>query len=176
VRRREQGTPLEHVLGFALFAGTQVAVDPAVFVPRRRAEPLVDLCVTAARSVPTALVVDLGCGSGAIAAAVSARLRRGTVVAVDADPVAVACARRNGAEHGFEVYTGDWFDGCRPATRAGSTSQWRICRTCRSRPSTACRPTTVRPSRWPPWTAALTGWTRCARCSTRRRGGCGPRA
>ena len=118
VRRREQGTPLEHVLGFALFAGTQVAVDPAVFVPRRRAEPLVDLCVTAARSVPNPLVVDLGCGSGAIAAAVSARLRRGTVVAVDADPVAVACARRNGAEHGFEVYAGDWFDGL-PASHQG---------------------------------------------------------
>lgn len=118
VRRREQGTPLEHVLGFALFAGTQVAVDPAVFVPRRRAEPLVDLCVSAARSVPGARVVDLGCGSGAIAAAVSARLRQGVVVAVDRDPVAVACARRNGAEHGFEVYTGDWFDGL-PATCRG---------------------------------------------------------
>lgn len=111
VRRRERGTPLEHVLGFADFAGTRVAVDPRVFVPRRRAEPLVELCVTAARSMPTALVADLGCGTGAIAAAVSARLPQGDVVAVDDDPAAVACARRNGAEHGFEVYAGDWFDG-----------------------------------------------------------------
>jgi len=118
VRRREQGTPLEHVLGCAVFAGIRVAVDTAVFVPRRRAEPLVDLCLAAARPLPAVRVVDLGCGSGAIAAAVSAGLRRGVVAAVDHDPVAVACARRNGAEHGFEVYTGDWFDGL-PASYQG---------------------------------------------------------
>jgi len=111
VRRREQGTPLEHVLGFAVFAGVRVAVDPGVFVPRRRAEPLVDLSVTAARAAPHPLVVDLGCGSGAIAAAVAARVADATVVAVDHDPAAAACARRNGAEHGFEVHTGDWFEG-----------------------------------------------------------------
>ena len=118
VRRREQGTPLEHVLGYAVFAGIRVAVDPGVFIPRRRAEPLVELCVSAARPLPSARVVDLGCGSGAIAAAVSARLPQGVVLAVDDDPVAVACARRNAVEHGFEVYAGDWFDGL-PVTYQG---------------------------------------------------------
>lgn len=38
VERRALGLPLEHVLGWAEFSGLRVAVDPGVFVPRRRTE------------------------------------------------------------------------------------------------------------------------------------------
>jgi release factor glutamine methyltransferase len=41
VDRRAAGLPLEHVLGWAEFCGLRVAVDPGVFVPRRRTEFLV---------------------------------------------------------------------------------------------------------------------------------------
>jgi release factor glutamine methyltransferase len=36
VDRRAAGVPLEHVLGWAEFCGLRIAVDPGVFVPRRR--------------------------------------------------------------------------------------------------------------------------------------------
>lgn len=42
VERRAAGLPLEHVLGWAEFCGLRIAVDPGVFVPRRRTEFLVD--------------------------------------------------------------------------------------------------------------------------------------
>ena len=54
VRRRVAGEPLEHVLGWAEFAGVRVAVEPGVFVPRHRSEFLVD---EAAAAVPGARVV-----------------------------------------------------------------------------------------------------------------------
>src|SRR6266550_5080625 len=38
VDRRAAGLPLEHVLGWAEFCGLRIAVDPGVFVPRRRTE------------------------------------------------------------------------------------------------------------------------------------------
>ncbi|GAU64696.1 putative methyltransferase [Streptomyces sp. NBRC 110611] len=38
VKRRVAGLPLEHVLGWAEFHGLRIAVDPGVFVPRRRTE------------------------------------------------------------------------------------------------------------------------------------------
>jgi release factor glutamine methyltransferase len=38
---RAAGLPLEHVVGWAEFCGLRVAVDPGVFVPRRRSEFLV---------------------------------------------------------------------------------------------------------------------------------------
>ncbi len=119
VRRRERGTPLEQVLGRADFAGVTVALDPGVFVPRRRAEALVDTAVDAAAGGPDhSVLLDLGCGSGAIAAALIRRLPAAEVLAADADPVAVACARRNGETFGFDVYRTDWFDGL-PGLLAG---------------------------------------------------------
>lgn len=41
VNRRAAGEPLEHILGWAEFCGLQIAVEPGVFVPRRRTEFLV---------------------------------------------------------------------------------------------------------------------------------------
>lgn len=105
VDRRVAGLPLEHVLGWAGFCGLRVAVDPQVFVPRRRTEFLVRRAVALAR--PGAVVVDLCCGSGAVGAAVAAALDRAELHAVDVDPAAVRCARRNLAARGGRVYEGD---------------------------------------------------------------------
>src|SRR5258708_21033065 len=49
VDRRAAGEPLEHVLGWAEFCGLRIAVDPGVFVPRRRTEFLVGQAVSLVR-------------------------------------------------------------------------------------------------------------------------------
>jgi release factor glutamine methyltransferase len=89
--RRMAGEPLEHIVGWASFAGLRIAVDPGVFVPRRRSELVVEV---AARE-PAEVVVDLCCGTGALAAALAARWPAAEVHAADSDPVAATCARRN---------------------------------------------------------------------------------
>ena len=91
--RRAAGEPLEQLLGWVEFCGLRLAVAPGVFVPRQRTALLVDEVVALVR--PGSVVVDLGCGVGAIAAAVLARVPGVEVYAVDVDPAAVACARRN---------------------------------------------------------------------------------
>ncbi|PZS34556.1 MAG: putative protein N(5)-glutamine methyltransferase [Pseudonocardiales bacterium] len=107
VARRAGGQPLEHVLGWAEFCGRRVAVEPGVFVPRLRTELLVR---EAARLVgPGAVAVDLCCGSGAVGAALVATLGRVELHAVDIEPAAVRCARRNIAAAG-QVYEGDLYD------------------------------------------------------------------
>lgn len=106
VERRVEGLPLEHVVGWAEFCGLRIAVDPLVFVPRRRTEFLVGEAVALAR--PGAVVVDLCCGSGALGAAVSAAVEGVELFAADVDPVAVACARRN--VPGGAVFVGDLFE------------------------------------------------------------------
>jgi release factor glutamine methyltransferase len=146
VEQRAAGLPLEQVLGWAEFCGLRIAVDPGVFVPRRRTEFLVQQAVLLIRgdsvppdspgplirrdSVPPdppgplvhedsllpetpgplarpgAVVVDLCCGSGAIAAALAAAVQDAEVYAVDLDPAAVRCARRNVPGH---VYRGDLY-------------------------------------------------------------------
>jgi release factor glutamine methyltransferase len=60
-----------------------------------------------ARGRPGAIVVDLGCGSGAIGAAIATALDGAELYATDIDPVAVRCARRNVAPVRGRVYEGD---------------------------------------------------------------------
>jgi len=121
VERRAAGLPLEQVLGWAEFCGLRIAVDPGVFVPRRRTELLVQRALLIRGDDPPQtppapggthpprpplIVVDLCCGAGAIGAALAAAVDRAEVHAVDIDPAAVACARRNVPGH---VYQGDLY-------------------------------------------------------------------
>lgn len=115
VGRRASGVPLEHVVGWAEFCGLRVAVDPGVFVPRRRTEFLIGQATALTR--PGSVVVDLCCGSGALGAALAAAADHVEVHAADLDPAAVACARRNLAAAGGHVYHGDLYEALPAALR-----------------------------------------------------------
>jgi release factor glutamine methyltransferase len=109
VDRRARGAPVEHVVGWAEFCGLRIAVDPGVFVPRRRTEFLVRQAIALARGRGRLVVVDLCCGSGALAATLAAALDVAELHAADIDTAAAACARRNLAAAGGRVYQGDLF-------------------------------------------------------------------
>ena len=106
VDQRVAGLPLEQILGWAEFCGLRIVVEPGVFVPRRRTELLVREAAALAR--PGAVVVDLCCGSGGVGAALAAAVTGMELYAVDIDPAAVRCARRNVARSG-RVYEGDLY-------------------------------------------------------------------
>lgn len=100
--RRVAGEPLEQVVGWAQFRGLRVGVEPGVFVPRARTGLLVReaVRVLAARAGTGGVVVDLCCGTGAVGLAVAVEHPGVALWAVDLDPAAVACARRNAAALG----------------------------------------------------------------------------
>jgi release factor glutamine methyltransferase len=105
--RRVNGDPLEHIVGWADFAGLRIVVGTGVFVPRRRTEFLVE---QAARLLaPGAVVVDLCTGSGAVGAALLAGVANLELYAVEIDPVMAGYARRNLGDRG-RVLEGDLFD------------------------------------------------------------------
>jgi len=109
VDRRAGGLPLEHVLGWAEFCGLRIAVDPGLFVPRRRTEFLVRQA--AALAGPSAVVLDLCCGVGALGVALAAAVGPGVDLhASDVDPAAVRCARRNASAAGGTVHLGDLYE------------------------------------------------------------------
>jgi release factor glutamine methyltransferase len=127
VDQRTGGMPLEQVVGWAEFCGQRIAVDPGVFVPRRRTEFLVHRAVSLARGLSLGdihpVLLDLCCGAGAIGVAVTAALReaglaRPLLHCADLDPAAVRCARRN-VPAGSQVYQGDLFEPL-PAALRGS--------------------------------------------------------
>jgi release factor glutamine methyltransferase len=105
VEQRAAGRPLEHVVGWAEFCGLRIAVEPGVFVPRRRTEFLLEQA--AVLTQPGCIVVDMCCGSGALGAALAAAAGPIELHAADVDPAAVACARRN---LDGSVYLGDLYE------------------------------------------------------------------
>ncbi|WP_337061801.1 putative protein N(5)-glutamine methyltransferase [Kineococcus sp. G2] len=111
--RRAGGEPLEQVVGWAGFRGLRLRVEPGVFVPRHRSGLLVDLA--APLLAPRSTLVDLCCGTGALAAALAARLPGLVVHAADVDAAAVRCARVN--LPGAHVHRGDLFDALPAALR-----------------------------------------------------------
>jgi release factor glutamine methyltransferase len=123
VDRRASGLPLEQVIGWAEFCALRVAVEPGVFIPRRRSELLVRRAAALAPRLTGAtsrrtVVVDLCCGSGALGAALAAAVGPVELHASDIEPAAVRCARRNVVPFAGRVYQGDLFDPL-PATLRG---------------------------------------------------------
>jgi len=106
--RRIKGEPVAYILGRKEFYGLELAVNPAVLIPRPETELLVDLALQREFSS----VVDLGTGSGAIALALKRHRPDARVVAVEASAAALAVARRNAAKHGLEIdfRHGRWFE------------------------------------------------------------------
>ncbi|WP_198943418.1 putative protein N(5)-glutamine methyltransferase [Actinokineospora bangkokensis] len=104
VERRVAGEPLEHLLGWVLFDGLRVPLDPGVFIPRQRTEFLVELAAPLLSAGSVAL--DLCCGCGAVGAALLARVPGLVLHAADIDPAAVACASRSLPD----VHLGSLFD------------------------------------------------------------------
>ena len=90
------GEPLAWITGRSAFCGRTILVDPGVYVPRWQSESL-------ARAASAALgergiAVDLCTGAGPIAVVLAAEHPSASVLATDVDPLAVACARRNGVD------------------------------------------------------------------------------
>jgi release factor glutamine methyltransferase len=116
VARREAGEPVAYIRGFREFHGRAIATDPRALIPRPETELLVDEAIaaiverlTVAPRTPGAgpiRVVDVGTGTGAIAVALVAALRKRRmdehvlVLAVDVSEEALDLARENAVGHG----------------------------------------------------------------------------
>jgi release factor glutamine methyltransferase len=125
VRRREQGEPLQYVLGRWSFRGLDLFIDRRVLIPRPETEVVAGLAVAEARRSGRArpIVVDLGTGSGAIGLSVAAEAPTAEVWATDVSADAVAVARANLAGLGsaatrVRLCEGSWWDAL-PSDLAG---------------------------------------------------------
>ncbi len=111
VERRSAGEPLQYILGSTEFYSLELETASGVLIPRPETEWLVDLVLRT--SHPPGPVLDLCCGSGAIALALAANFappRR--IVAADSSSAAVSTTKRNAQRLGLsvEVRQGDLFD------------------------------------------------------------------
>lgn len=119
VRRRGQQEPLQYVLGETDFRGLRLKVDRRALIPRPETELLVELVREWSAAQPPVLrALDLGTGSGAIAAALATLWPTAAVVAAERSPEALALAQENFAALGLEgrvqSVPAAWFEGVPP--------------------------------------------------------------
>lgn len=112
VAERAARIPLQHLTGTASFRYLELQVGPGVFVPRPETETVAQLAIDAAQRAAAAgaapvKAVDLGTGSGAIAAALATEVPEAEVHAVELSPLALAWARRNLDPLGVHLLHGD---------------------------------------------------------------------
>jgi release factor glutamine methyltransferase len=100
LHERMQGKPTQYITGRQEFYGRDFFVNPAVLIPRPETEHLVESAV--GRIAKGSRIVDVGCGSGAIAVSVALELRT-AVFGTDVSLAAIEVARRNAQGLGAPV-------------------------------------------------------------------------
>ncbi len=101
IPRLTAGEPPQYILGTAWFWGLELRVDPHVLIPRPETEGLVEIALSLLK--PSARVLEIGTGSGAIAIALAKTRPDLTLTATDISADALDLARDNAARHGCAV-------------------------------------------------------------------------
>ncbi len=112
VERRRDGEPVAYIMGVRGFWKMDLAVSPAVLIPRPETELLVEQALERLPPGQACTVADLGTGSGAVALAIASERRRAEVTATDASEDALAVARANAERLGLDTLVfvqGDWW-------------------------------------------------------------------
>lgn len=99
---RLQRMPVQYILGEWDFQGLNLKMAPPVFIPRPETEELVEWvleevaqrpCAVGAQGGP--LILEVGCGSGAIALSLLSQLLESRVIAVDREEAAICLTHEN---------------------------------------------------------------------------------
>jgi len=126
-QRRLNGEPLQYIIGHWPFRSLDLDVDSRVLIPRPETEELVDVALAqlAAAASGAPLILDLGCGSGAIGLSLLDELRtRGvaaTLIALDESADALDVARSNARKHHLHAVSfvhSSWFDALDDSLRS----------------------------------------------------------
>jgi release factor glutamine methyltransferase len=116
-KRRRDGEPVAYLTGRREFWGLDLAVTPAVLIPRPETETLVEVALARLPVARGVRVLDLGTGSGAIALALARERPQAEVVATDVSPEALDVARGNAARLAIgnvAFLQSDWYAGMPP--------------------------------------------------------------
>lgn len=104
--RRLAGEPLAYITGTRAFWTIELAVSPAVLIPRPDSETLIEAAVEHFASTAPKTVLDLGTGSGALLLAALDQWPDATGVGIDRSAAALAVARANAARLGLAARAG----------------------------------------------------------------------
>ena len=103
-----QHKPIQYIIGKEWFYGEPFEVTPDTLIPRPETEELVSVALSWLAQHPTARILDIGTGSGAIAITLKRCCPAAKVWASDLSVAALCVAQRNAAQHHVTI---DWVQG-----------------------------------------------------------------
>ena len=95
IERRLGHEPVAYITGHQEFWGLDLAVGPAVLIPRGDSETLIEVAVDRLRDRPPTRLIDLGTGSGALLLAALSHWPQATGIGIDRSEAALAVAGAN---------------------------------------------------------------------------------
>jgi release factor glutamine methyltransferase len=111
IQARRVGEPVAYLTGRREFWSLDLAMSPAVLIPRAETERLVELALEKIEPARAVVLADLGTGSGAIALALARERPSARMLATDASADALAVAQANARRLGIgnvRFAQGDW--------------------------------------------------------------------
>jgi release factor glutamine methyltransferase len=121
VKRRLDGEPIAHIVGFREFYGLQLKVSSATLIPRPDTETLVEAALKKIPLDKVLHILDLGTGTGAVALAIAKHRNDCEITAVDQSSDALSVTLENAQSlnlnnlrliesNWFLELQGEWFD------------------------------------------------------------------
>ena len=95
ISRREQGEPLQYLLGWWEFYGRRFSVGPGVLIPRADTEILVEQALKELEPVPAPRIADLCAGSGCVGLTIACERPTAQVSLLELSPDAFDYCARN---------------------------------------------------------------------------------
>ena len=112
IKKRAIGVPVAYLLNKKEFRSLNFFVDQSVLVPRPETETLVDLALEETRVQTRINILELGTGSGIIAASIAKERPDALIVAIDLSQDAIRVAQKNLVDltiTNVRLCVGDWF-------------------------------------------------------------------
>lgn len=98
------GRPVQYIISDALFCDLHFYVSPAVLIPRRETQELVELIIEKFPKDSSLKILDIGTGSGCIAITLKKYFKNALLTAVDISTQALVVAERNATMNNAEIH------------------------------------------------------------------------
>lgn len=95
VKALRQGVPVQYITGFEYFCGHKFLVGDGVLIPRPETAELVSFICNKHKEQSQCRILDIGCGSGAIAVSLKKQLPKANITACDISEHALHYTRLN---------------------------------------------------------------------------------
>lgn len=102
INLRKNGLPLQYITGKQEFMGIMFKVCKGVLIPRNDTEILVEEVINLAKNIQNPIIIDVGCGSGAISISLAKFIEHSSIYALDIMDIPLKMTKENSILNGVE--------------------------------------------------------------------------